>query len=212
MGDVISSVTSGNKNLDTLNPTSLQGFVADTNNSKIDLTVSRGKEKIAKEITPVTGLVGDRKAIGIGMDMIGILKLNPIFALWEGGKTTVSLVEQTVAGLGKFLYQAVTGKANFSEVSGPVGIVGMVGDVSMLGFIYLLQFTAFISINLAVINLIPFPALDGGRLLFVLIEKIKGSAIKPAVANVLNSVGFALLLILMAVVTYHDIAKLVFSR
>ena len=70
---------------------------------------------------------------------------------------------------------------------------------------------ALISINLAVINLVPFPALDGGRLLFLLIEKIKGSEIKPAIANWLNLVGFGFLLLLMALVTYSDIVKLFFK-
>jgi len=74
--------------------------------------------------------------------------------------------------------------------------------------IYLLSFTAFISINLAIINLLPIPALDGGRILFVVIEAIKGSAIKPKVANTLNTIGFALLIILMVVVTFNDIIRL----
>ena len=100
------------------------------------------------------------------------------------------------------------GESVLSNITGPVGLVGLVGDASNLGFIYLLSFTAFISINLAVVNLVPFPALDGGRLLFLLIEKIKGSAINPKVANTLNLVGFGLLLLFMAVVTYGDIVKL----
>jgi regulator of sigma E protease len=87
--------------------------------------------------------------------------------------------------------------------------VGVVGDAAQFGFVYLLSFTALISINLAVINLVPFPALDGGRLLFLLIEKIKGSRIKPSVANMVNNIGFALLMVLMVVITYHDIVKLI---
>ncbi len=108
-----------------------------------------------------------------------------------------------------FFGQIFTGKAQFSDVAGPVGIAGLVGDATRLGLVYLISFTALISINLAVINLIPFPALDGGRVLFVIIEKIKGSAIKPQVANVINSVGFLLLILLMIVITYHDILRLV---
>ena len=92
---------------------------------------------------------------------------------------------------------------------GPVGIVGLVGNASALGLIALINFTALISLNLAVINLIPFPALDGGRLLFLAIETVKGSPIKPQVANVFNLVGFALLILLMFVVTYNDILRLV---
>jgi regulator of sigma E protease len=67
---------------------------------------------------------------------------------------------------------------------------------------------ALISVNLAVINLIPFPALDGGRLLFLLIEKIKGSRINPNVANTVNAIGFGLLIFLMIIITYHDVVKL----
>ena len=69
----------------------------------------------------------------------------------------------------------------------------------------------FISITLAVINLVPFPALDGGRILFVLIEALKGSPIRPKVAGALNTAGFALLILLMLVVTYHDIVRLISS-
>jgi regulator of sigma E protease len=64
-------------------------------------------------------------------------------------------------------------------------------------------------VNLAVINLLPFPALDGGRLLFLLIEKIKGSRINPKIANTVNMVGFGLLMLLMVIITYHDIVKLI---
>jgi regulator of sigma E protease len=76
-----------------------------------------------------------------------------------------------------------------------------------MGLIHLMTFTALISINLAVINLIPFPALDGGRILFAIIEKIKGSPIKPVVANTFNGIGFLLLLALMVIITFHDILK-----
>lgn len=71
-----------------------------------------------------------------------------------------------------------------------------------------MSFAALISINLGVINLLPFPALDGGRLFFLLIEKIKGSSINPKVANTANAVGFGILILLMLVVTYHDVVKL----
>jgi regulator of sigma E protease len=65
-----------------------------------------------------------------------------------------------------------------------------------------------ISINLAIINIIPFPALDGGRLFFLLIEKIKGTPIPPRVANMANTIGFGILILLMLIITYHDVVKL----
>jgi regulator of sigma E protease len=106
------------------------------------------------------------------------------------------------------VWGAVQFKADLSQVAGPVGIVGLVGEASSFGITALLLFTAFISLNLAIINLLPFPALDGGRLLFVIIEAVKGSPINPRYVQTLNTVGFALLILLMVAVTYNDIARI----
>jgi len=94
-------------------------------------------------------------------------------------------------------------------VAGPVGIVGLVDEASSYGLTSLLMFTAFISLNLAVINILPFPALDGGRLLFVIIEAVKGTPIKAQYVAVLNTIGFFLLILLMVLVTWNDISKLI---
>ncbi len=85
---------------------------------------------------------------------------------------------------------------------------GLVGGAARMGFVYLMMFTAVISINLGVLNLIPFPALDGGRIFFVIIEAIIRRPIKPVVANTANIIGFSLLILLMLVVTYRDVANL----
>jgi len=89
-----------------------------------------------------------------------------------------------------------------------VGIAGMVGQASSMGLSYLFGFIAMISINLAMLNLVPFPALDGGRVLFVLIEVVIRKKIKPAIANWTNMIGFGLLIALMLFITYKDILKL----
>jgi len=117
-------------------------------------------------------------------------------------------VVATAVGIVQFLYTIVVGQAHVSDVTGPIGIAGLVGDATALGFIYLLSFTAFISINLAIINLIPFPALDGGRILFVIIEKIKGTPFNAKAVQIVNGVGLGLLLLLMVFVTYHDVVSL----
>jgi regulator of sigma E protease len=111
-------------------------------------------------------------------------------------------------GLGGFIASAFTLSADLSQVAGPVGIVGLVGDAAALGIIALFNFTAIISIHLAIINLLPFPALDGGRLVVIIIEAIKRSAIKPKIVNTVNGIGFILLILLMLAVTYSDIIKL----
>ena len=94
-----------------------------------------------------------------------------------------------------------------AEVAGPVGIATITGQAARLGIAHLLQFTALLSINLAIINILPIPALDGGRLLFLLIEKIKGSPVKRETEAIIHNTGFILLMILILVVTFNDVAK-----
>ncbi len=191
-----------------LNPEDVSSFISQNGDSVISITYSRGGEIGELKATPREGIIPEKKAIGISMDTIGILELPIHKAFWEGAKTTVLLTKATIVGIATFIYDSVRGHSDLSQVTGPVGIVGLVGDASKLGFIYILSFTAFISINLAVINLIPFPALDGGRLLMIVIESIKKSPINPKIANSVNALGFILLIILMLVVTANDIVRL----
>jgi len=186
----------------------VQNFVKSHGDENINISLIRGQEPLNVTIAPEKSKDSNTAMIGISMDMIGRLKLPVRKAIWEGAKLTWSVTEGTVVGFYNLITSAVVGKADINSLTGPIGIVGVVGDASKFGFIYLLSFTALISINLAVINLVPFPALDGGRLLFLLIEKIKGSRIKPEIANWANAIGFGLLMILMVIISYHDIVKL----
>lgn len=143
------------------------------------------------------------------MDLVGKADLPFHLAFWEGAKLTWNMGVNIVSSLYGLITDAVLGQADVSQLSGPVGIARLVGDAGKLGFVYLLSFTAFISLNLAVLNLVPFPALDGGRILFVLIEAIIRKPIKPTIANTVNAIGFGLLVAFMLFITYKDIAKLV---
>jgi len=109
-----------------------------------------------------------------------------------------------VTTLFSLLAQLLSGSKPAMDVAGPIGIAIMTKQVSALGLVYILQFTAVLSINLAIINILPFPALDGGRIFFILIEKIKGSPVNQKTEQLANSIGFSLLLLLMVVVTFHD--------
>ncbi len=210
IGDSIDMLTAGSDSLSSPNPETLSTFVTSHAKEPINVTYTRGKSAPAVvSVTAQEGIVKDKAIVGISMDMVGTLQLPFFKALLESATLTLSLTKDTAVSLGKLLVDSVKGRADLSSISGPVGIVGIVGDAYSFGFVYLLSFTALISINLVIINLIPFPALDGGRLLFVIIEKIKGSRINPKVANTLNAVGFFLLIALMLVVTYHDILKLI---
>lgn len=101
-----------------------------------------------------------------------------------------------------------TGGVKVNQLSGPLGIAAIVDQTKAVGLAGLLSLTALLSINVGVINLLPFPAFDGGRILFLIIEKIKGSPVDAKVENTIHSIGFILLIILMIYVTFNDILKL----
>ena len=215
-GDKIISVeseSSKKNNFDTINeinPDTLKSFILSHSEKNIKIGYIRGKDSeiIYSNLKPELSKTDGKPLIGITMDLIGTAKL-PIFrAFWEGLKLDWSVTKDTITGLLGLIKRALIGKGSFGSVTGPVGMVGIVGDAYKFGFTYLLSFAALISVNLAVINLIPFPALDGGRLFFLLIEKIKGSRISPKVANYANMIGFGILILLMLFVTYHDVVKL----
>lgn len=209
VGDIIIHVKVAGTSIDDLNAENISRTITTSTEGDVSITYEREAGDLKTVfITPSEDIIKDSRAIGVAMDSMGILKLPIYLAPLEGAHTTYLLIINTAKGLANFLWQAITFNSDWSQVSGPVGIAGVVGQASRLGFVYVLSLVAVISINLALINLVPFPALDGGRLLFVLIESIIRRPIKPAVAQWANAVGFVLLLILMFVVTTHDIIKL----
>lgn len=206
-GDIIRSISRDGEVLENINGESVSQFV-NKSGDKVHLEITRSGQVHNFEIIPSEKVLDGRFALGISMDTVGTLRLPIHLSLWEGAKTSISLFKETVKGISSLALAAIRGKADLSQVTGPVGIVGIVGDASDLGFIYILTLTAFISINLAVINLIPFPSLDGGRILFVIIEAIKGSPVNPRVLNWANTLGFALLIFLMIAITIRDVGNL----
>ncbi len=209
-GDKIVSVGIDGNYVSEINPENLKDFILKSSNKEIEFGYLRGKESNINlvNIKPFLNKENSNPEIGIAMDQIGIAKLPLLSALYQGMKLNIAVTKGTALGLYNLIKEGIQGQGSFSSITGPVGMVGIVGNAYDFGFIYLLSFAALISINLAIINLLPFPALDGGRLLFLLIEKIKGSHIKPQIANAVNMVGFAILIVLMLLVTYHDVVRL----
>jgi len=117
---------------------------------------------------------------------------------------TGNLIKQMVL-IVKYLF---TGKLELNNLSGPVGIYQVVDQARTLGFLNIIYLIAYLCINVGFINFIPFPAFDGGRILFLIIEKIKGSKVNPKIENIIHSIGFVLLMILMVFVTYNDIIRI----
>ena len=121
---------------------------------------------------------------------------------------TVTKTKSLFTVMFKTIGALFTGGVSVKDLSGPVGIYSIVDTQSKAGFESLLYLVAFLSINVGVINLIPFPAFDGGRILFLIIEKIKGKPVDPKIENTIHSIGFFLLLALIIYVTFNDILRL----
>lgn len=207
-GDEILSYSVGGATTTAPTVESIRAAIRESNGKVVALEIQRLGGDVYVEVTPEKGALGDNYAIGISMDMVGKVRLPFFTAFVEGAKLTGTMFVNIVEGLYGLIRDAVVGEADLSQVSGPVGIARLVGDAGRLGFVYLLSFTAFISLNLAVLNLVPFPALDGGRILFVIIEAIFRRPISPKIGNTINTIGFGLLLAFMLFVTYKDIVKL----
>jgi regulator of sigma E protease len=118
---------------------------------------------------------------------------------------------QATFGMARMMYEVlgdlVTGQAGMDQLTGPVGIVKTVGDSAKYGFIYIVQLTALISLNLGIVNLLPFPALDGGRLIFLLIRRITGKAITDKIEGRVHLVGILVLFGFMALITVQDVSR-----
>lgn len=187
----------------------VQDFVADHNGQALTYTIKRGQTMIDKQVTPVTMKETNRGGIGIGIAEIGLVRYPFFTAIAKGFMTTFSLFWMIVVGLFGLLARLFTGHNVSAEVAGPVGIATMTGQMVDMGWVYLMQFVALLSLNLAVINILPIPALDGGRLVFLGIEKLRrGKQVKQTTEAMIHNIFFILLLLLILFITYKDVAKL----
>ena len=146
--------------------------------------------------------------LGVSLAETAYVSYPPLRALAEGVQAGVSslwyILEQFGLLIGRLFSHQPVGDA----VAGPVGIAVLTGQVAKLGFTYLMQFAALLSLNLAIINILPIPALDGGRLLFVIIEKLRGKPVTQQIEAKIHSTSFAILIGLIALVTLRDVFKL----
>jgi regulator of sigma E protease len=195
-----------------VDPKSFSAFINASHGESVTLSIKRDGKEQSISASPQAGVATadpERYALGVEVATVGVVPLSLGTAIIEGAQLTWGALILTAEGLWHFLYGVFTFSADLSQVAGPVGIAGAVGSASLQGFGNLLSIMALISINLALINLIPVPALDGGRLLFVLIESVIRRPIKASIAYAVNAVGFVFLILLMLVVTAHDIFKIV---
>ncbi|MBI4592331.1 RIP metalloprotease RseP [Candidatus Uhrbacteria bacterium] len=146
----------------------------------------------------------DTIGVGIAFVSTGFVSYPFFQAIGQGVFTTYQFTVEILKAFGGLIRDLVVSQEVAVDLSGPVGIAVMTGQVAAMGLIYLLQFTAVLSINLAIINVLPFPALDGGRILFLAIEKLRGRAVNQKLEVAVHNLGFMLLMVLVVLVTYKD--------
>ncbi|TSC91922.1 MAG: hypothetical protein CEN90_37 [Parcubacteria group bacterium Licking1014_17] len=186
---------------------SVQKYIKSHGGSEITMVIKRDGEILDKKITPRVNPPSGEGATGIVLVQVGTVKYSLGKSIIEGVRETGLTYYYTAVGYATVIKNVfVTGKPGV-ELTGPVGIAVYTGKVARMGFVYLLQFMALISINLAVLNIIPFPVFDGGKLLFIIVEALRKKPLPRKVEYGINAVGFVLILVLMVYVTTKDIFK-----
>ena len=187
----------------------IKNYIDQKKGQEVILSIKRGKDLLDLRGSPRIEHAEDQGALGIGYAQIEMKKYPIHIAIWESLRSVFDLIWMMLSALYIIIKNLIVGdKSVGMQITGPVGIVALTGQVASLGLIYVLQFVAILSINLGLINILPIPALDGGRILFILIEKIKGSPVSQKIEQGFHLTFFALLILLMVVITYKDVLKL----
>lgn len=182
-------------------------FIGGHTGEEVRFNILRGEESVVLDITPRTEAPEGEGPTGIELARVAQVRYMVHEAIWRGIASTFILFWAIIAGFAGIMRDLFTSGSSPVEVAGPVGIVSLSSQAAKLGFAHFLQFGALISLNLAFINLVPFPALDGGRLLFLLIEKLRGKPVGMDLERKIHGAGFILLIGLIVLVTFKDVAK-----
>ncbi len=190
----------------------IQKYVTESKTQVVQLTIQRGDRILSKEIIPavdrlenIFGQKEEVRIIGIQPEKeIRLLKYSPGTAFFKSGERIGEITYLTY----KALWRMATGAMSARKaVTGPIGIFYIIKDATDLGFSYVVYVLAIISVSLAIFNLLPLPILDGGHLLFLLIEKMRGQPVSDKVDDIVNRVGFALIIFIALFVFYTDFMR-----
>ncbi|WP_027398302.1 RIP metalloprotease RseP [Anaerovorax odorimutans] len=198
-GDKIIKIDNNNiKNWDDLT-----SAISESGGDSITIGIERDGKTMTLESAVITG-EDNRRVIGISPEYerdFSYLGQSVVL----GAKSTYDMGLNMIQVIG----QLVTREISVNALTGPVGIIHIVGDTAKLGIIYVAQLTAFISLNLAIVNMLPFPALDGGRLLFMVIRLFTGKAISDELEGKIHLIGILLLFTLMIYITFQDVGRFI---
>lgn len=172
---------------------------------KITLEVKHSNGELEKiKIKPLLVETDEGSGYKYGFSLAANYDHSFMAAVKYGFTKTISLLEQMVF----IIFYLIIGKLSLNSLAGPIGIFNIVGTAASAGFINIIYLMGYISVNVGFINLLPIPAFDGGRLLFLIIEKIKGKPVNPKIENMIHTIGFMLLMLLMILISYNDIMRL----
>jgi len=186
----------------------VSNFVEAYRGEEIILTIRRQGAVSEIKVTPRISAPAGEGLLGVALGRIVIERVPwyaaPVAGLGALAHSTTAMAK----GLGALARTVIATGRPPGEISGPIGILLFARDSRALGVAYFLQFIGVLSVNLALLNFLPIPALDGGRVLFLVIEKIKGRRISARIENTAHTAGFIALVLLMLFITYRDIVKM----
>lgn len=211
MGDEILSLSDANGNAPALTPDAFVEFVGSRAGLPLTLEFVHAGATTSAMVRPANAVVpgeAGRPALGVGLALVATRSLPWGEALVSATSLTGQYFAATFQGVWQLIAGSFTLSAPIQDVVGPVGLVSIIGQAAHNGLGNVIKLAGFISVNLAIINLIPIPALDGGRLALLAVEAVLRRPAPRFAVQVINTFGVALIMLLMVVVTYHDIARL----
>ncbi len=207
-GDIITQIIIGKEIIKVTVPNDLISTVKKHAGESVILDVNRDNQILPLNVTPRKTPPKGEGPLGVTITDLELRKYSISEAPFMALKINVERAYLMLSGIISTLWSLVTLKMGKVDVAGPIGIAQVTGEAVKFGFRAVLEFMSILSLNLAVLNILPIPALDGGRLLFVFLEKILGRRIKPAFEKQTHQIGMLILLILVLLVSLNDILRI----
>lgn len=205
IGDQIHEIRTPELSLRIESEDDVRNFVDAYRGEEITLVTQRGNSVQEIKTMPRKAAPDGEGPLGIAMARLKTVASPWYLAPVDGFMMLARSIAAIIRGFAFLVKELALGHTQSVPVSGPVGIYRYASETQQFGFAYFLQFVGILSVNLAILNALPIPALDGGRILFVVLEKIKRKKIDPNLENKVHAVGFVVLVLLMVIVTYRDI-------
>lgn len=208
VGDTIKELSFMDEQFSPDKTKQVQDFTNNYLGEEVNLTIERGKEVFSVSLIPRISPPQGEGPMGVALARTAIKKYPFYLAPWQGIVTTGKLTISIINGYAGAIKNVFIGKPSGVQMTGPVGVFQMLTQAQELGMIYFLNFLAMISVYLAIFNLMPIPAVDGGKLLFLTIEAVRKKPVPQKIEQNITAAFFMLLLILMVFVTINDISRI----